>query len=194
VRVLPDKRERLIRAGRDMIYRQGYAPTTLAQIAEAASVPLGNVYYYFKTKEAIAEAVIDARLAELRAALERAERKQLPEERLAALLEIQLEGCDEVARRGCPYGSLAQELEKRDGPLGSRAALLVEVQREWMERQFLAMGLSQRARDLALELLCAAQGAALVAHALGDAGVMHRRLRDLEAWIQGLAREATLTD
>jgi hypothetical protein len=75
--------------------------------------------------------------------------------------------------------------------LGSRAALLVEVQREWMERQFQAMGLNQRARDLALELLCAAQGAALVAHALGDPGVMRRRFRDLEAWIRGLAREAT---
>jgi hypothetical protein len=58
-----------------------------------------------------------------------------PEERFAALLEIQLKGCDEIAQRGCPYGSLAQELEKRDGRLGSRAALLVELQREWMERQ-----------------------------------------------------------
>jgi hypothetical protein len=68
-----------------------------------------------------------------------------PEERFAALLEIQLKGCDEIAQRGCPYGSLAQELEKRDGRLGSRAALLVELQREWMERQFQAMGLNQRA-------------------------------------------------
>jgi len=186
---MPAKRERLIRAGRDVIYRQGYSPTTLAQIAEAASVPLGNVYYYFKTKEAIAEAVIDARVAELRAALERAERRERPEERLAALLEIHLERCDDVAQRGCPYGTLAGELGKRDGPLGERAALLVELQREWMEQQFRAMGQGRRSRALALELLCAAQGAALVAHALGEPDAMRTRFRELGAWVRGLARD-----
>jgi len=187
---LPEKRERLIRAARDAVYRQGYAPTTLAQIAEAASVPLGNVYYYFKTKEAIAEAVIDARLAELRVALERAERQPRPEERLAALLEIHLERCDEIARQGCPYGSLVQELEKREGPLGPRAALLVKLQRDWMEKQFQAMGRGRQSAALALELLCAAQGASTVAHALGDPNLMRQRFRGLQAWVRGLAGQA----
>ncbi len=65
------------------------------------------------------------------------------------------------------------------------------LQREWMERQFQAMGLGPRAPALALELLCAAQGTAVVAHALGDADVMRRRFPELEAWIRARAREAT---
>jgi len=185
-----EKRERLIRAAREVVYRQGYAPTTLAQIAQAASVPLGNVYYYFKTKDAIAEAVIDARLAEVRATLERAERHERPEDRLAGLLELLLEGCGDVARRGCPYGSLVHEMERRPGPLGARAALLLELQRRWMETQFQAIGLGRRARGLALELLCATQGAALVTHALGDPNLMRERFRGLQSWIRGLARRA----
>ena len=44
------KRERLIAAAAQRIYEQGVEKTTLADIAAAAGVPLGNVYYYFKTK------------------------------------------------------------------------------------------------------------------------------------------------
>jgi hypothetical protein len=38
------KRERLIAAAAQMIYQQGLEKTTLADIAAAAEVPLGNVY------------------------------------------------------------------------------------------------------------------------------------------------------
>ena len=45
-----DKRERLIEAADKLIYEQTFHTTTLADIAKLADVPLGNVYYYFKTK------------------------------------------------------------------------------------------------------------------------------------------------
>src|SRR5436190_1322862 len=53
----PGKRERLVTAAQELVYRQGVARTTLAHIAEAADVPVGNVYYYFKTKDDIVGAV-----------------------------------------------------------------------------------------------------------------------------------------
>ena len=53
-----DKRERLLDAARDLIHEHGFAKTTLADIAAASGVPLGNVYYYFRTKEDIGAAVI----------------------------------------------------------------------------------------------------------------------------------------
>ena len=48
-----DKRDRLIDAANDLIYQQTFNATTLADIAAKANVPLGNVYYYFKTKDDI---------------------------------------------------------------------------------------------------------------------------------------------
>ncbi len=42
------------------MYRQGATATTLADIAQAADVPLGNVYYYFKTKDDLIRAVVQA--------------------------------------------------------------------------------------------------------------------------------------
>ncbi len=53
-----DKRAELVAAATGLLHEQGFHRTTLADVAERASVPLGNVYYYFRTKEALAEAVI----------------------------------------------------------------------------------------------------------------------------------------
>ena len=45
------KRERLVAAACLVLHEQGVERTTLADIAQAADVPVGNVYYYFKTKD-----------------------------------------------------------------------------------------------------------------------------------------------
>ena len=53
-----DKRSRLIQTAVKLAYRHGFRTTSLADIAEAAKVPVGNVYYYFKTKDEIGEAIV----------------------------------------------------------------------------------------------------------------------------------------
>jgi AcrR family transcriptional regulator len=52
------KCDRLIEAAKARFYQQGVARTTLADIAQQAQVPLGMVYYHFRTKEALVEAVV----------------------------------------------------------------------------------------------------------------------------------------
>jgi TetR/AcrR family transcriptional repressor of nem operon len=54
------KRERLIDGALQTLHAQGVESTTLADIAKAAEVPVGNVYYYFKTKDDLVEAAITA--------------------------------------------------------------------------------------------------------------------------------------
>jgi len=61
------KRERLVASAGDLLHRQGAFATTLVQVAEAAGVPPGNVYYYFKTKDDLIRAVIEARTEQVRA-------------------------------------------------------------------------------------------------------------------------------
>src|ERR1700751_6375047 len=82
----PDKRTRLIETAMKLAYRNGFRETSLADIAEAARVPVGNVYYYFKTKEELAEAVVEQRLEEFRAARAEWDRLSSPKERLLAFL------------------------------------------------------------------------------------------------------------
>lgn len=57
-RILDDKRSRLIRAAAELSHAHGLGTISLADIAQSADVPLGNVYCYFKTKGAIGEAVV----------------------------------------------------------------------------------------------------------------------------------------
>src|SRR6201988_2413281 len=83
------KPERLIAAACDLLYRQGIAGTTLADIAEAAEVPLGNMYYYFKTKDDIVAAVVEARTEEIRSATAALQRRHgSPKARLKALVRL----------------------------------------------------------------------------------------------------------
>ena len=56
----PGKRERLVAAAARVLHEQGVEKTTLADIAQAAEIPVGNVYYYFKTKDQLIEAAIGA--------------------------------------------------------------------------------------------------------------------------------------
>src|SRR5277367_2099027 len=56
-RTKTDSRARLIEAAVKVTYQHGFETTALADIAEEARVPLGNVYYYFKTKDEIGEAI-----------------------------------------------------------------------------------------------------------------------------------------
>ena len=179
-------RERLIAAAAAVVHAEGYSGTTLARVAKVAEVPLGNLYYWFRTKDALAEAVIDTRVEELEALLDDAGCAARPQDRLVALLVRFAETCAEMTRLGCPYGTLAQELEKRDDRLARRAERIFAVQRKWMTRQFRAMGAS-RPDALALELLAGMQGAALVAHALRDSRILKSRLDALVLWVRSLS-------
>jgi AcrR family transcriptional regulator len=51
-----------------LAHGRGFRETSLADIAEAARVPVGNVYYYFKTKQELAEAAVERCLEEFRVA------------------------------------------------------------------------------------------------------------------------------
>ena len=52
-------------AARTALHRQGVEKTTLADIATVADVPVGNVYYYFKTKDDLVEAAIDSQMRDI---------------------------------------------------------------------------------------------------------------------------------
>jgi len=58
-------------AAEDLFGRQGFAATTMDQIAAAAAVAKGAIYHHFPTKEAVFEAVFQAASAGLAAELAR---------------------------------------------------------------------------------------------------------------------------
>ena len=81
------KRERLVAGAREVIHQQGVEKTTIADIARAADVPVGNVYYYFKTKDELVEAAIDSHVRDIRSLLDSLERHRTTQARLKALVQ-----------------------------------------------------------------------------------------------------------
>ncbi len=183
------KREQLVSAANDLFYRQGFRRTTLADIARTSGVPLGNVYYYFKTKDDLGTAVIEARRCELERRRYQWEKPASPRERLLAFLRMPEELADRVAHHGCPLGSLLQELHKQPGGLTAKADALLEHQIEWITRQFRDMGETQP-REQALHLIAVLQGAGLLANAFNDPDILRREARRLRDWVRSLDGEA----
>jgi AcrR family transcriptional regulator len=178
-----EKRERLVEAARTLVHQQGYHRTTLADVAGAAEVPLGNVYYYFRTKDALAEEVIAAHARQLRADFARYELDPDPRERLKALVRQGRAFGEELSRFGCPYGSLCQELDKDTDPLTEHAAGLLRRYLDWAEEQFRLLGKGATAAELAADLIAAQQGAYLLTNTFRSPEFLERRIASLEAWL-----------
>jgi AcrR family transcriptional regulator len=180
------KRERLVAAARGAFHHQGVENTTLADIAAAADVPVGNVYYYFKTKDDLVEAAIDSQIREIEGLLRSLDELRTPQARLKALIARLGGEADLVARYGCPLGSLCSELDKRDDGVERTSARLLEIPITWLEQQFRAMR-RRDARELAIALMSAYEGAALLSNTFRDPKIMTGECRRLERWIDSLS-------
>ena len=182
-----DKRAELVAAATRLLHEQGFHRTTLAHVADSAKVPLGNVYYYFKTKDALAEAVITAHEEALRsrfASWTSAHRE--PRARLRCYVRAPLDFADGVIQFGCPHGSLCQELEKLgpEAPLSRAAKRLLAVYIDWAEEQFRAHGCGRReSRSLATDLVASIQGTMLIAHTMRSETLLAQQLRRVERWL-----------
>jgi TetR/AcrR family transcriptional regulator, transcriptional repressor for nem operon len=180
------KRERLVAAARDALHRQGVENTTLADIATAADVPVGNVYYYFKTKDDLVEAAIDSQMRDIDELLRSLDQLRTPQARLKGLITRLGGEADLVARYGCPLGSLCSELDKRHDGVERTSARLLELPIAWLEQQFRAMR-RRDARELAIALMSAYEGAALLTNTFRDPKIMVGECRRLERWIDSLS-------
>ncbi|MAZ44847.1 MAG: TetR family transcriptional regulator [Legionellales bacterium] len=189
-----DKRIRLIEAAKVLIHQQGFNLTTLADIAQEADVPLGNVYYYFKTKEAIGIAVIERRATEWAELLASWSENADPLARLFSLVDHGMGELDLIARYGCPIGGLCQELGKQGGSLADLAAKLLHDILEWSEEQFKGLGFSDRSKELALSLISNIQGMYLLTHTFKDPKLASRQSDSIKHWLESLVdRKVTTT-
>ncbi|MFI6361770.1 TetR/AcrR family transcriptional regulator [Nocardia sp. NPDC050630] len=180
------KRERLAAAAAQVFHEQGVEKTTIADIARAAEVPLGNVYYYFKTKDQLVEAALGAHARTLRELITALECYDEPQDRLKALVRGWVDQRDSAAQFGCPTGTLASELGKRGDGLELASAASMRRLLEWIEQQFIAMGRAD-ARELAVALFAAYQGISLLTNTFRDPQLMVTEGLRLERWIDSLA-------
>ncbi|WP_245789786.1 TetR/AcrR family transcriptional regulator [Streptosporangium canum] len=186
-----DKRRQLMAAAARVLHQQGVERTTIADIAHAADVPVGNVYYYFKTKDALIQAALAEHSGHLAGLIGELDKLPSPLERLKALVDLWVGQRDVAARYGCPTGTLAVELDKRaEGGMDLEAGKVIRLLLDWVERQFRELGLPDP-DDLALTLVAAYQGMSLLANALRDPEIMTREGSRLIRWLDSLPDDGT---
>jgi AcrR family transcriptional regulator len=181
-----EKRDRLIQTAATLVYQQGFHHTTLADIAQQAQVPLGTVYYFFKTKEAIGEAVVEHYLDDYRGRCQQWDTDPDPKSRLQAFIQAMLDSDQLLAQSGCPIGTLCSELHKQGGPLARAASRIFDLLLSWLATQFQLLGKQEVSEDLALHLLSAVQGAAVLSQSFQTPEYFGREARRLKEWIATL--------
>jgi AcrR family transcriptional regulator len=181
-----NKRQRLVEAADRLVQRHGFNRTTLADLAKTSRVALGNIHYYFRTKDALGEALIEDRAEKYRTLRDRWGKLPEPKDRLIAFIQMIADKGDMLARNGCPIGSLCQELSKEGGKLANRASNMFTELLSWLEAQFQELGQGKRSAGLSIHLISAIEGAALLTHTFQTPSYIVNETDRMKEWIRSL--------
>lgn len=178
-------RDEIVAAADRLFYETGFEATSFADIAAAVNISRGNFYYHFKTKDDILDAVIAVRLASTRRMLEAWEEEgDDPAARIRSFIGILITNRAKIMRHGSPVGTLCNELAKLDHGAKDDASRIFTVFRDWLARQFVALGRPDEADALAMHLLAASQGVATLASAFRDADFIRHEVEGMAAWVE----------
>ncbi|HZO91736.1 MAG TPA: TetR/AcrR family transcriptional regulator [Chthonomonadaceae bacterium] len=106
-------REKILQCAKDLFYHVGYQSTSVDDILRACGVAKSNFYYHFKTKEDLAVAVLELRIAEYEALILGSLQNPVltPAERLREFFDrVHQAQAKIAARSGCPFGNFAAAL------------------------------------------------------------------------------------
>lgn len=184
-------RDHIVEAADQLFYRQGFEHTSFSDIADVVSISRGNFYYYFRTKDEILEAVIDARLEHTREMLARWEAAgETPAARIRCFIHILIANKANIKRYGCPVGTLSSELAKLNHEARGEAKALFTLFRRWLRRQFELLGRKADADALALHVLARSQGVATLANAFGEEKFIKQEVQEMCDWLDARVAES----
>lgn len=186
---MPDlpTRDLIVQRADALFYEGGFEATSFAEIAAAVGISRGNFYHHFKTKDDILAAVIAVRRDRTQAMLADWEAQgDSPAARLVCFARLLIQNRAKIMAHGCPVGTLCSELAKLDHAAQADAAGILGLFRDWLDRQFCALGLADRSTELALRLLGWSQGTAVLASAFRDESFIRAEVGQIEAWLATL--------
>ncbi|MBQ7456540.1 MAG: TetR family transcriptional regulator C-terminal domain-containing protein [Desulfovibrio sp.] len=187
-----DAKERILKAGMQLVPLLGYNATGLEAILTKAAVPKGSFYHYFRTKQAFGLELLARFVAENEKILIGflTDTKRSPLARIEAYLdhviaEMEAQGCT----RGCFVGNLSQELSDQNEAF--RQAL-AKIFAEWQNNIAACLAEAKECGEVDTRLDCqiqarfffsALEGAILQAKVLRSVLPLHDLKR---IWIRSL--------
>ncbi len=164
-----ETRLRIIEVAADLFHKQGVRATSPDEIIEASSTGKGQFYHYFKSKEGLVHEVLQSHLEAIKTGAAPVNYEinswQDLEQWFQAHIELQKRF---DMTRGCPFGTVGNELTENDGLIRQDLNLLFEIMKNKLATFFVkekAKGrLSKDANEDHLAAFCIAtiQGAMLM--------------------------------
>lgn len=186
-----DKRKRLVTAAAERFHQQGYLNTSLAEVAKAAGIAPGNVFYYLKSKDELARAVVAEWVERLTNYMVLFEAEDCRWRRLERFVEQAMALSEMYVTLGCPLAGLTRDLGHGGPDLRAEIPRVYEVQYEWLNAQFRDLGFSRDEAETHRRFLMASfHGSILLAHAQGDAGLIASNVEYLRGWLRHLQEAA----
>ena len=183
-RLATDKRERLVAAAIERFHQQGYARTSLADVAETAGMSAGNVFYYFKAKDDLARAVVDEWCRQISGFM--ASFNAEPNAWLRLNRFIKQAGVlrEMYVTLGCPLAGLSRDLRRDATGLQAQLPRIYAVQYDWIIAQFTELGFpSKEAKEHGRFLMAGFHGAILLAYAQNDDTLILSEVASLTTWL-----------
>ena len=130
-------KEKILKVAYKIIYENGYNKTSVDEIISKAKISKSNFYYYFKSKESLAIAVLDLRIEQYVSEIINetlTNNKLTPLKRLESFYNkvVKFHKKNEC-KYGCPFGNLANELSGKNHKFRKRLAAFFEQWREKIE-------------------------------------------------------------
>jgi len=188
-------REKLVRAALDLMLENGFSATGVEEICQAAGVTKGSFFHYFKSKEAIGQAVLDRFVSEKRAAAQNSRhlRKEDPLDRVLGWMDFGIaESRNPESLRGCLLGTFSQELSLTHELIRRECqAKLGEWSKAIQKDLDLAARLHRPAvpidtKSLADHCVAVFEGSILLSKARKDARPLRESLGHLKDYVKGL--------
>lgn len=185
-------RQQIVEAADDLFYRQGFDPTSFADIAGVVNISRGNFYHHFKTKDDILDAVIKTRLDRTQHMLaDWEEEGATPKDRIKSYIKILLTNWSMIKDYGCPVGTLCTELAKLNHASKDEANKVFTLFRTWLRNQFTQLGHRDDADALAMQVLSWSQGVATLGNAFNDFNYVKQEVDKMCDWLDSLPVRAT---
>lgn len=190
-----ETRSRIVEAAAELMLRHGVAGTSMDDLRSAASVSGSQISHYFQDKRDLTRRVVAWRRNDLVAFHTRPDLGALDDIRsLQAWADACAAEADTVYRRtGCSYGSLAGELLEADDDV---LAAVTAGYDQWLGlfrggltamRDRGEIGPEADPRHLAVAMVVAHQGGAMVSHATNDAAPMQAAVTAAADYVRSYA-------
>lgn len=168
-------------------HRDGVASSSLATVANDARVPPGNVFYYFRSKDALTEDVIESWCARVRGSLDALETRADPRDRLRTFVADADERRQGYADFGCPLAALGNDLRNAPSAIAASSGRPLAMLRAWLTAQFVPLTDAHAASGHADFCMASLQGSFALAHATADPRIVSRTVDQLLRWIDTVA-------